>query len=97
MSEEDIKRIEECGEVAFDYKQVALLVSLDENEVRQQFESERGDIYEAWMRGRLRTELEVRRQMIKTAKTTEPGAGKMTEALADLFRRTDDIHRDLRE
>ena len=93
MDAADLEQIEEYGRVGFDYKQVAALMRLDPMALRDEFANERGDIFEAWQRGRLRTELDLRKKVIETAAKGEMPV--MIDKAYEFLHRADDEHREL--
>lgn len=97
MTNEQKQQVEECGSVGFDYRQVAVLTGLDLQTVKEQFTNERGEVYEAWLRGRLRSELSIRKSILSSAQEKSPSAGIMADKMMEIFHKTDNEHRDLME
>jgi len=94
LTENQIATIIQCGTVGFNYRDTSAIVGLDENEVKEQFISEKGNVYEAWRKGRLQTELNLRNSMLRAA---QDGAAPMVEKVLRFLNRTDEDHRDLFE
>lgn len=92
LTEEEQEQLRTCGSVGFSYREVAIVFALQVREVQQQFEAEEGEIYEAYMKGRLQAELELRQTVLASAKN---GSTPMLEKMLAFFKRTDDIHREL--
>lgn len=95
MTDEQKQQVEECGSVGFDYRQVAVLTGLDPQAVKEQFSNEKGEVYEAYQLGRVKAELELRKQVLTAAKGDGPGANAMVDKMSEYYRRADSEHRDL--
>ena len=81
--------IENCGKVGFSYKELAIILSVPEMEVREQFEQKEGSVYMAWMKGRLQTELDLRTAILREAKD---GSSPMLNQMNAILNRTDEEH-----
>lgn len=92
LSEKDLTDIEQCGRVAFTYKEVAYHLQIPVAEVKEQFVKQSGVVFEHWMLGRLQVELEIRQVVVAGAKN---GSTPMLEKLLDFFKRTEREHNEL--
>ncbi len=92
LTEADMANIEKMGGVGFSYKEVALALSIPESEVREEFENHEGRIYQAWMKGRLQTELDLRLTILREAKN---GSSPMLGKLQNILQTTDEEHEKL--
>lgn len=92
LTADELKDVEQCGRVAFTFKEVAYHLQLPIPEVREQFMKEKGEIFEHWMRGRLQVELEIRQVVVNGAKN---GSTPMIEKLLEFFKRTEREHKEL--
>lgn len=92
LTEQELKKVEECGRVAFSYREVAYHLQVPSNEVREQFMKENGPIWEAWVRGRMQVELEIRQVVMSGAKN---GSTPLLDKMLEFFRRTEREHRDI--
>jgi cupin superfamily acireductone dioxygenase involved in methionine salvage len=95
MTKEQKQQVEECGSVGFDYRQVAVLTGLDPSAVKEQFTNEKGEVYEAYQLGRVKAELELRKQVLVAAKSDIPRADQMVEKMMEYYHHADSEHRDL--
>lgn len=89
FTEAEIAIIENCGKVGFSYKELSIILSLPEMELREEFERKEGTVYLAWMKGRLQTELELRQSILKEAKD---GSSPMLNQILAILQRTDEEH-----
>lgn len=92
LTEKDYEEIEVCGRVGLTYKEVAYNCGVPIAEVRKQFIEEDGLIFEKWIHGRLQAELEIRQQVLTSAKN---GSTPAIEQMLSFFKRADVEHRDL--
>lgn len=92
LTEKDLEDIEQCGRVAFTYKEVAYHLQIPISEVKEQFVKQTGLVFEHWMRGWLQVELEIRQVVVEGAKN---GSTPMLEKLLDFFKRTEREHNEL--
>ena len=89
LTEAEMANIENCGKVGFSYKELAIILSVPEMEVREQFEQKEGSVYMAWMKGRLQTELDLRNAILREAKN---GSSPMLNQMNAILNRTDEEH-----
>lgn len=89
LTEGELANIENMGSVGFSYKEVALVLSVPEIEVREQFENKKGVIFQAWMKGRLQTELNLRLTMLREAQN---GSSPMISKMQSILETTDEEH-----
>ncbi len=92
LTDKDLEDVEQCGRVAFSYKEVAYHLQVPVKDVRDQFQREEGVIFEHWMRGRLQVELEIRQVVVEGAKN---GSTPMLEKLLEFFKKTEREHKEL--
>lgn len=92
LTEAELANIENCGKVGFSYKELAIILSVPEMDVREEFEKQQGDLYMAWMKGRLQTELDLRNAILKEAKD---GSSPMLTQINTILQRTDEEHNKL--
>lgn len=92
LSEQELKEVEECGRVAFSYREVAYHLQVPSREVKEQFMKEEGPIWAAWVRGRMQVELEIRQVVVSSAKN---GSTPMLEKMLEMVKRTEREHRDI--
>ena len=92
LSEKELKDIEECGRVAFSYREVAYHLQVPMAEVREQFVRQKGPIWEHWVLGRMQVELEIRQVVLTSAKQ---GSTPMLDKMLEFFKRTEREHRDI--
>jgi hypothetical protein len=67
LTEDELQQLEQCGGVGFSYSDVAVIFGLDPSEVREQFRSKQGCIYERYHVGRLQAELILRQNILNSA------------------------------
>lgn len=84
--------MEQCGRLGFNYKELAAVLSVPVEDVQQQFEAEKGSVYEPWLKGRLQVEIEVRSAMLRDALN---GSAPMMEKMLRFFQQTEEMHRQL--
>lgn len=89
LTEAELANIENCGKVGFSYRELALVLSIPEMDVREQFEAKDGNVYLAWMKGRLQTELDLRNAILREAKN---GSSPMLAQINNILVRTDEEH-----
>lgn len=92
LTEKDLKEVEQCGRVAFTFREVAYHLGVPVAEVRDQFLHEKGEIWEHWIQGRMQVELEIRQVVMSGAKN---GSTPLLDKMLEFFRRTEREHRDL--
>ena len=92
LTDKDLHEIEECGRVAFTYREVAYHLGVPQAEVRQQFVEEKGEVWEHWVLGRMQVELEIRQVVLSSAKN---GSTPMLDKMLDFFKRTEREHREM--
>ena len=86
-SPEELATIEKCGSVGFSYKELALILAVPELEIQEEFEKKAGKLYQAWMKGRMQTELSLRLEILKDALG---GSSQMINQMTDILHRTDE-------
>ncbi len=91
-NEESINKMKECGKCGMSYKDIAIIFSLPLAIVRKEFETEQGEIYTYYMQGRLQQELTLRQIIAEAAAN---GSTPSQNKLFELYKQTDDLHRDL--
>lgn len=89
LTEAEVANIENCGKVGFSYKELAIILSVPEMDVREQFEQKEGSVYMAWMKGRLQTELDLRNAILREAKD---GSSPMLNQMKTILQKTDEEH-----
>ena len=87
LTEKEIAEIEQCGRVGFSCKELAAILSVPLEEVEEEFRTERGKVYEVWMKGRLQVELELRQKMLSEALC---GSSSMMEKMLKIYRETEE-------
>ena len=87
LTEKQLSDIEICGRVGFSCKELAAILSVPIEEVEQQFRAENGNVYEAWLKGRMQVEIEIRTAMLRDALN---GSSAMLEKMLNIFRTTDE-------
>lgn len=92
LTEKDYEEIVICGRVGLTYKEVAYNCGLKISDVAKQFLAEDGRIFESWIQGRLQSELEIRQQVLESAKN---GSTPAIETMIEFFKRADLAHREL--
>lgn len=92
LTDNDYKEIEICGRVGLTYKEVAYNSGLTIDVVAKQFVTEDGPIFSHWIRGRLQAELEIRQQVLESAKN---GSSPAIDKMIEFFKRADLAHREL--
>lgn len=92
LTEEDLKEIFACGRVGLTYREVAYNSGLLISDVKKQFIEEEGVVFEQWELGRLQAELEIRQQVLESAKN---GSTPAIEKMIDFFKKADLVHREL--
>lgn len=92
LEEKDYEEIIVCGRVGLTYKEVAYNCGLAIADVARQFVEEDGRVFESWIRGRLQAELEIRQQVMQSAKN---GSTPAIEQMLNFFKRADVAHREL--
>ena len=89
VTEAELANIENCGKVGFNYKELAIILSVPEMDVREEFERHDGKVYMAWMKGRLQTELDLRNAILREAMD---GSSPMLNQMNAILNRTDEEH-----
>lgn len=89
LTEAEVANIEKCGKVGLSYKELAVILSVPEMDVREQFEQKEGSVYMAWMKGRLQTELDLRNAILREAKD---GSSPMLNQMKTILQQTDEEH-----
>lgn len=89
LTEAEVANIENCGKVGFSYKELAVILSVPEMDVQEQFEKKEGSVYMAWMKGRLQTELDLRNAILREAKD---GSSPMLNQMKNILQQTDEEH-----
>lgn len=92
ITDAELANIESCGRVGFDYKQIAAMLEVPIDDVAIEFQSEQGQVYNAWHKGRMQAELDLRNSMMKEA---IGGNTAMVQKMLDIFHNTDEQHRKL--
>ena len=92
LSDDERADLSQCGAVGFTFEEVSLLFNLDPSEVRRQFSSKSGDIYMAYIRGRLQAELLLRQKLFSSACN---GSNPAQSQMLQLYQQADNAHRDL--
>lgn len=92
LNEELKAKVEACGKVGFDYIQVAAVLDAPLDDVCKEFTEKKGEIYSAWLRGRLQTELDLRNSMLRDA---TGGSGPILEKFINILKKTDEKHTNL--
>ena len=92
ITKEELTNIEQCGRVGFTCKEVAAVLSVPLDEVADQFNKEVGPIYEAWYKGRLQGELDLRTAIMREAVA---GTAPMAEKMRHLLAKADEENRKL--
>lgn len=82
------EQIKQCGAVGFTPDQVAIVFGFEPWQVHQQFDEKKGCIYQAYMQGRLQSELNIRQAVLKSAYNGSTPAQQQIEEyyrVADAF------------
>jgi hypothetical protein len=78
----NIELIEEYASLFFTVDEIAMLIDVDTQELRREIKSNKTDAAKAYYRGKLKTQIELRRQTLEFAKKGSPQAETaMTEYL----------------
>lgn len=92
FSEADLAKVENAGRVGFSYKELAIMLDVEEADMRDEFEEAHGNVYQAWMKGRLQTELDLRQSLLKEAKA---GSVPCMNKISQILSATDEEHNKL--
>lgn len=92
LSEQDKEEIMTCGRLGFNYKDVAVNFDLPLDEVKEQFETESGEVYILWKKGRLAAEAELRQSVLSGAIA---GSTPLLLKMLDYYKQTDSEHYNL--
>lgn len=92
LEDKDFEEIRICGRVGLTYKEVAYNCGVPIADIRMQFLEENGPVFEAWIQGRIQAELEIRQQVLSSAKS---GSTPAMEQMLAFFKRADTIHREM--
>ncbi|MDL2308342.1 hypothetical protein LJC68_08960 [Bacteroidales bacterium OttesenSCG-928-B11] len=67
LTEKQIDEIAEMGRLGFSFKEIALNFGFNIEEVARQFQFERGEIFNAWIKGYLSAQAEIRKTVLDAA------------------------------
>lgn len=80
LTPEEEENLASCGAVGFSWKQVAAVFDFDPDEVRKQFMSQSGTIFDTYNRGRVQHELNIRLAVLKSAENgSSPAQAQMQQ------------------
>lgn len=82
-TEEQLKQIEELAALAFSVKKLAIILGVDEAELRHAISDETGDVFKRYQRGRLLSESEWRKSVFTLAKQGSSPAQTLAKKLSD--------------
>lgn len=92
LEEKELANIEQCGRVGFSYEELAAVLAVPVEEVEEQFRDKCGKVYEAWLKGRMQVEIELRQAMLRDALN---GSSPMLEKMLSIYRKTEETNRKL--
>ena len=92
LTEDELAQLEQCGGVGFSYADVAVIFGFDPSEVREQFRSKQGSIYERYRVGRLQAELILRQNILNSANN---GSSPSQLYMMKLYEHADALHHEL--
>jgi len=70
----DINKIEELAALFFTIQEIALILDINESELRREIKKPNSDIAKAYYKGKLQTQIELRKQTLKFATKGSPQA-----------------------
>lgn len=77
ITDEDLTLIEEMAALYYTPKEICIIVELKYDEAKNEIEKEEGKFYEAFQRGRLQSETDLRRSILMLAKAGSSPAQTM--------------------
>ena len=89
LTEAELANVENCGKVGFSYRELAAILEVSELDISEQFVNHEGQVYAAWMKGRMQTELDLRNAILREAKA---GSAPMLNQISNILNRTDEEH-----
>lgn len=84
--------IRSCGSVGFSWLQTAIALNLDKADVKKQFATQSGKVYDLYMEGRYQHELEIRQAVLQSAKN---GSTPAQQQMLEFFATADSELRDI--
>jgi len=79
LSENQFEKLEQYAAAFFSFKEIALLLEVDIEDFIDEIENENSEVFKRYESSRLKSEFEIRNEIIKMAKMGSPAA--QTEAL----------------
>lgn len=77
FTDEQLAEIELMGSCFFTYKDIAVLLEVDPKELKEILEDQNSEVYKSYEKGRLKSELEVRKSVVDLAKRGSSQAQEM--------------------
>jgi hypothetical protein len=81
ITEENLQQIEAYAGMFFTPDEIAILLSLDQEEFRRELRNKNSAAFKAYMLGKLKTIAEIRKNQVSLAKNGSPGAETLIEKL----------------
>lgn len=85
LDKEKLKEVEEWAGLLFSPKEIAIVLEIDVVKFCAEFENEGGELYKAVMRGKLRTEGEIRKSILSLAKDGSASAQEQAMKLIEKY------------
>lgn len=77
ITQEELLQVEELAQLYFTPKEISVMLEIKYAEVKDTIENEEGNFYEAFMRGRLQSETDLRKSIMMLAKAGSSPAQTM--------------------
>lgn len=77
FSPDELKQVEELSELFLTPREIARMLQIDCQIILEQIDAEDGQLYEAFMRGRLQSEVDLRKGILQLAKAGSSPAQTM--------------------
>ncbi len=85
IDEATAKALEDCGTCLFSIRDTAIIVGMPYYEMKKEMQNVQGEVYLAYMRGKLQNDMEVRKSIMSMAKAGSTQAHQLyLEMLRDL-------------
>ena len=79
LTEQQLKEIEELAGLFLEPEEIAVLMDISTNEFFAQLERKRGNIYQAYFRGKTTSKKEIHENVVKMAKHGSPQAEELAK------------------
>ena len=91
LTDEEKQSIKDFGSVGFTYQEVSINLGIPCNELFDQWENQKGEVYELYMQGRLQSEFNIRKSILDSAIN---GSSPSMVKMMDFYKQADDFQND---